>query len=140
MNNASKSHQRFGYPRVPLLQMIDWVAEWVEAGRRVFEGNTAVDVCVQHVTAQPKPMSTHGVTVSAELEAVIMMCLAKQPSGRPADAGALAKLLGDVPQAGDWSEDQALTWWTEFRRLDRPSATTADTRTITVDIANREDE
>ncbi|GGF86080.1 epimerase [Paenibacillus aceti] len=32
LNNASKSHQRFGYPAVSLLQMIDWLAEWIEAG------------------------------------------------------------------------------------------------------------
>lgn len=32
LNNASKSHQRFGYPAVSLLQMIDWMAEWIEAG------------------------------------------------------------------------------------------------------------
>lgn len=32
LNNASKSYQRFGYPRVSLLQLIDWTAEWVEAG------------------------------------------------------------------------------------------------------------
>lgn len=32
LNNATKCHQRFGYPRVTLLQMIDWTAGWVEAG------------------------------------------------------------------------------------------------------------
>nr|WP_211184554.1 NAD(P)-dependent oxidoreductase [Paenibacillus lemnae] len=32
LNNASKSHQVFGYPRVSLLQLIDWTAEWALAG------------------------------------------------------------------------------------------------------------
>jgi len=30
LSNASKCMQMFGYPRVSLLQMIDWVAEWVQ--------------------------------------------------------------------------------------------------------------
>lgn len=32
LNNASKSHKLFGYPRVSLLQLIDWTAEWVLQG------------------------------------------------------------------------------------------------------------
>jgi nucleoside-diphosphate-sugar epimerase len=32
LNNASKSHQLLGYPRVSLLQLIDWTAEWVLQG------------------------------------------------------------------------------------------------------------
>jgi len=30
LSNASKVMQTFGYPRVSLLQLIDWIAEWVE--------------------------------------------------------------------------------------------------------------
>ena len=32
LSNASRCHQLFGYPRVSLGQMIEWVAEWVRIG------------------------------------------------------------------------------------------------------------
>lgn len=32
LNDASRCHARFGYPRVALNTMIDWIADWVAAG------------------------------------------------------------------------------------------------------------
>lgn len=32
LSNASAAHAKLGYPRVSLRQMIEWTAEWVEAG------------------------------------------------------------------------------------------------------------
>ncbi|GBF77470.1 epimerase [Paenibacillus sp. 598K] len=32
LNNASRSHQLLGYPEISLLQMIDWLSDWVQAG------------------------------------------------------------------------------------------------------------
>lgn len=40
LSNASKSHQMFGYPRVSLLQMIDWTAEWLRAGGQTWNKPT----------------------------------------------------------------------------------------------------
>lgn len=40
LNNASKSHKLFGYPRVSLLQMIDWTAEWVQSGGQTWNKPT----------------------------------------------------------------------------------------------------
>lgn len=35
LSNAARATDRFGYPRVPLLRMIDWTAQWIERGGRL---------------------------------------------------------------------------------------------------------
>ncbi|MCE5173003.1 NAD(P)-dependent oxidoreductase [Paenibacillus profundus] len=40
LNNAAKSFQLFGYPRVSLMQMIDWIAEWLKQGGEVWNKPT----------------------------------------------------------------------------------------------------
>jgi dTDP-4-dehydrorhamnose reductase len=32
LSNAGLCHQRFGYPSVPLLDMLDWTVEWIQGG------------------------------------------------------------------------------------------------------------
>jgi len=40
LNNASKAMQIFGYPRVTVKQMIDWIAYWIKSGNRLYNKPT----------------------------------------------------------------------------------------------------
>jgi nucleoside-diphosphate-sugar epimerase len=44
LSNAAQAFGRFGYPRVPLLRMVDWVAEWVAGGGRSLGKATKFEV------------------------------------------------------------------------------------------------
>ena len=44
LSNASRCHQRFGYPRVSLGQMIEWVAEWIQIDGRTLRKPTHFEV------------------------------------------------------------------------------------------------
>ena len=114
------------------------VGYFLLTGKPVFEGKTSVDVCVQHVTATPVPPSkAAGIFIPEALEQTILRCLAKSPRDRPT-ARALAALLRDAPPAKDWTEDEALAWWTKFRARESAAPTTgAPTMTITIDVDQR---
>ncbi len=115
------------------------VGYFLLTGRRVFEAKTNVDLCIQHVTATPRPMSAMTTRrIPAALEAVILRCLAKKPEERPESATALATLLREAAPDADWSDDEAKRWWVDFRRKERPHGPTAPTQTITVDLESRE--
>ena len=44
LSNASRCHQLFGYPRVSLGQMIEWIAEWVRIGGTTLHKPTHFEV------------------------------------------------------------------------------------------------
>ena len=44
LSNATRCHQLFGYPRVSLGQMIEWVAEWVQIGGQTLHKPTHFEV------------------------------------------------------------------------------------------------
>ena len=112
------------------------VGYYLLTGKRVFEGKTAVDVCVQHVTAPPVPPS-QVAEVPAALESILLRCLAKSPADRPADATELADQLRAVPLDGEWDEQRAKQWWRAFREQTRRVQPDAMTRSITVNIEMR---
>ncbi len=113
------------------------IGYFLVTGKRVFEAKTAVDVCVQHVTATPVPPSqVTDAAIPAELEQLVMRCLAKSPDARPT-AAELARLLVPPPTSVGWTESDAEHWWREFRAQESSPASSAPTMTITVDLGRR---
>jgi hypothetical protein len=87
------------------------VGYFLLAGRPMFAGRSVADILLQHVSTTPEPLSAlRGSPVSAELESLLLRCLAKQPDDRPQSAQALAAELGRLP-AETWSAAEAQTWW-----------------------------
>jgi serine/threonine-protein kinase len=114
------------------------VGYFMLTGRKVFDGGTPLELCIAHATKQPVPPSeVAGTTVPAELEAIVMACLAKLPSERPASANALAERLRAVGELGDWDEARALAWWEKFRPRESVDTSALQTATITVDVGRR---
>jgi eukaryotic-like serine/threonine-protein kinase len=120
------------------LYALGCVAYFLLTGQKVFNGKTAVDICIQHVTKQPMPPSqAANVNVPRQLEEIILACLAKQPSGRPASADELADRLRAIGPFDDWDETRALAWWSEFQPQAIGDLSSQPTATITIDVKAR---
>lgn len=88
------------------------VAYWLLTGRLVFDGESAMAIAVQHAERAPTaPSQVAEQSISPELDAIILRCLAKDPAERPASARALRLELLSLPQAGAWTPERAEQWW-----------------------------
>ena len=61
------------------------------------------------------------MTIAADLEAVVLRCLEKEPSKRYANADALAHALDACESIDDWSADLAASWW-QLHRVEADEA------------------
>jgi serine/threonine-protein kinase len=112
--------------------------------KRVFEGKTVIDICVQHVNAVPPPMAARTTNaIPGDLEALILRCLEKRPEDRPASARELRAALAALPVYQEWDEGSALMWWEKWaeRREAAKAAASGngqgDLGTMTVDLRER---
>jgi len=87
------------------------VGYYLLTGAPPFERDTAVKVHVAHVSEAPAPVRERRPDVSADVEAVIMRCLAKAPGDRYASAAQLDEALGRCEAAGRWTAADAEAWW-----------------------------
>ena len=67
-----------------------------------FPGNTTPEICAAVLSSPPVPISVHRHDVPPDLDALIVWCLAKDPTKRPADVAEVAAMLepfAEVPGA-----------------------------------------
>jgi serine/threonine-protein kinase len=114
------------------------VAYYLLAGGELFHGKSIVEVCSQHVHQEPEPLAARGVTISAELEAVVLACLEKNPDRRPQSAAELLRQL-KACAVEPWDGERARKWWLEHRAALGGDAVrgSGEARTIGVNGASR---
>jgi len=71
-----------------------------------------MQLLTQHAHAMPQPPSAQTeLSIPKELDAIVLACLAKDPSDRPQSACELARRLETVPLRGEWTPALARAWW-----------------------------
>ena len=97
-------------PRVDVYSL-GCVAYWMLTGKLVFPGETPLQLVFGHVEKEPTPPSSRtSQIIPAELERVVLDCLAKDPAQRPRDAQDLDARLAAC-RVGEWSQAEARDWW-----------------------------
>jgi serine/threonine-protein kinase len=89
------------------------VAYALLTGRPPFQGANPMEVIIAHVRDEVVRPSQHQADVPADLEQVILRCLAKCPQDRFQDVDSLEQALAECAAADQWTQSQATRWWHE---------------------------
>ena len=90
-------------------------------GKPIFDAKTTTEFLMAHVHSEPVRPSARMPSVPADLEAVLLRSLAKDPETRHANAAAFRESLLECRDAGTWTQADAARWWAEHAAL-RPAA------------------
>ena len=89
------------------------VAYALLTGRPPFDGANPLDVMIAHVRDPVEWPSHHRAEVPADLERVVLRCLAKSPADRFQDVFTLEQALAECAVADQWTQRHAVNWWHE---------------------------
>lgn len=87
------------------------VAYYLLTGHPPFTGESAMEVMIAHTRDPVEPPSRLNPEVPADLEQVVLRCLAKRPDDRDPDTPTLADALAACADAAGWSPAHAAAWW-----------------------------
>jgi eukaryotic-like serine/threonine-protein kinase len=114
------------------------VAYYMLTAEPVFIGSSIFEVCLQHLTSTPVvPSERLGRSLPADLEAIVLRCLAKSTADRYPNAAELERALAACAAANGWSAARAQAWWQ--LRGDAPTPEGDRTgRTVKIDPTTRQ--
>jgi serine/threonine-protein kinase len=87
------------------------IAYYVLTGRAPFTGPTAMAVIVAAARDPVEPPSVHRPGLPADLERVVLRCLAKSLVDRYPDVQALDRDLAACAAVAEWDFARAADWW-----------------------------
>jgi serine/threonine-protein kinase len=89
------------------------VGYYLLTGRPPFTGERPIQVLIAQAHDPVIPPSQFRPEIPADVEQVILRCLAKSPAHRFPDAASLAQALAECQAADRWTRAQAAQWWQE---------------------------
>lgn len=94
------------------LYAVGAIGYFLLTGNPLFDGQSVLEIIKHQAQTTPAPPSQRAkFPMSRELEAIILKCVAKQPSDRPQSARELAQALSVCKPLSPWTEAEAQTWW-----------------------------
>ena len=130
------------------LYAVGAVAYFLLTGKPPFDADDVVSICLMHVKDPPQPPSDClGHALPGDLEALVLSCLAKDPSERPQTADRLGEMLEACEDADRWHAREARQWWVKHEaslKADRsdpakPVTTTPSGLAIAINTQDRDE-
>jgi serine/threonine-protein kinase len=88
------------------------VAYYLLTGELVFSADTPMKMFVEHLQTAPLPPSQRSeLPIPSDLDALVLACLAKDPTARPQTVADVAARLDRIRLATPWTNAQARRWW-----------------------------
>ncbi len=88
-------------------------AYFLLTGQPPFNDPRPIQVIIAHAREEVTPPTEHRTDIPADIEQVVMRCLAKGRDDRYQSAAELAEALADCEAAGRWTAADAERWWQE---------------------------
>jgi serine/threonine-protein kinase len=100
------------------------VAFFLLTGEPPFDRESAMEALMAHVYEKIRFPPEYDGAIPADLRAIVLQCLEKEPEQRFQSVVALERALAQCRCAGLWTEERAAAWWREHDQA-RPAAADA---------------